>query len=131
MCGVNLFSCILVAVSLIQQGTLYMSLVFMSQYNQFVWDCIVLSVCSAVGQLFIYRTINEFGAVTFIIMMTLRQAIAIFLSCIIYNHVITSSGVFGILVVFGAIFLKIYCSHRLRKLRGAQLSSSGVAATPK
>lgn len=36
-------------------------------------DCIVLSVSSAVGQLFIFYTISKFGAVVFTIMMTVRQ----------------------------------------------------------
>ena len=78
----------------------------------FTFDCVVLSVCSAVGQLFIYYTISEFGAVAFIIIMTLRQAMAIILSCFIYSHAISATGVIGVFVVFGAMFLKIYCSHR-------------------
>lgn len=34
---------------------------------------VVLSICSAVGQLFIYHTIDVFGPVVFTIIMTLRQ----------------------------------------------------------
>ena len=61
MCGVNLFSCLLTSISLIQQGDLFNSLVFMSQYPKFTSDCIILSFCSAAGQLFIYHTIKVFG----------------------------------------------------------------------
>ncbi len=117
MCGVNLFSCLLTSVSLLQQGTFYTSLVFMSQFPKFGLDCVVLSVCSAIGQLFIYFTISRFGAIAFIIIMTLRQAMAIILSCFIYSHAISATGVIGIFLVFGAMFLKIYCSHRLRRLK--------------
>lgn len=37
---------------------------------------VVLSICSAVGQLFIYHTIDVFGPVVFTIIMTVRQVSA-------------------------------------------------------
>ena len=49
MAGVNLFSCLLTSVSLLQQGVFYTSLIFMSQYSRFMLDCIILSICSACG----------------------------------------------------------------------------------
>lgn len=115
MCGVNLFSCLLTSVSLVQQGAFFGSLVFMSQYPSFTFDCIILSFCSAFGQLFIYHTIKVFGPVVFIIIMTLRQAIAILLSCYIYGHVITVIGGLGVITVFAATFLNIYCGYQMRK----------------
>merc|ERR1712179_408837 len=61
MAGVNLFSCLLTSVSLLQQGVFYTSLMFMSQYSRFLLDCIILSICSACGQLFIYHTLAPLG----------------------------------------------------------------------
>ena len=61
MCGVNLFSCLLTSVSLLQQGAFFDSLVFMSQFPSFTFDCVILSFCSAFGQVFIYHTIKVFG----------------------------------------------------------------------
>ncbi len=49
--------------------------------------------------------------------MTLRQAMAIILSCFIYSHPITTTGVIGVVMVFGAMFLKIYLGQRLRKMK--------------
>jgi len=46
---------------------------FSFQHNDFAFDCLMLSICSAIGQLFIYYTIEKFGAVVFIIIMTIRQ----------------------------------------------------------
>jgi len=43
------------------------------QHTAFAFDCLILSICSAVGQLFIYYTIEKFGPVVFIIIMTIRQ----------------------------------------------------------
>ena len=61
MCGVNLFSCLLTSVSLLQQGAFFDSLVFMSQFPKFTFDCVILSFCSAFGQIIIYHTIKVFG----------------------------------------------------------------------
>ncbi|XP_018019809.1 adenosine 3'-phospho 5'-phosphosulfate transporter 1 [Hyalella azteca] len=117
MCGVNLFSCLLTSVSLLQQGTFSVAFAFMVKFPVFLWDCIVLSVCSATGQLFIYYTIATFGPVVFIIIMTVRQLLAILLSCIIYSHPVSLLAGFGITFVFMAIFLRIYCSHRVKQLK--------------
>uniref|UniRef100_A0A1B6CK33 Adenosine 3'-phospho 5'-phosphosulfate transporter 1 n=2 Tax=Clastoptera arizonana TaxID=38151 RepID=A0A1B6CK33_9HEMI len=114
MCGVNLFSCLLTSTSLTQQGGFIHSLQFMSEFPTFTIDCVLLSVSSAAGQLFIFYTIATFGPVVFIIIMTIRQGLAILLSCLIYQHPITIFGVFGIIIVFLAVFLRIYCNQRIR-----------------
>jgi adenosine 3'-phospho 5'-phosphosulfate transporter B2 len=62
---------------------------------RFVSDCVVLSLCSACGQLFIYHTISEFGPVVFIIIMTVRQLLAVVLSTIIYLHPLSALSVIG------------------------------------
>ncbi|XP_071518754.1 adenosine 3'-phospho 5'-phosphosulfate transporter 1 [Panulirus ornatus] len=117
MCGVNLFSCLFTITSLVQQGSFGISLNFMVAYPAFFWDSLILSICSATGQLFIYYTISIFGPVVFIIIMTIRQGLAILLSCIIYSHPVSVLGILGILLVFTAIFLRVYCSHRLKQLQ--------------
>ncbi|EDW81457.2 uncharacterized protein Dwil_GK12079 [Drosophila willistoni] len=117
MCGVNLFSSIFTGASLSMQGGFMDSLAFATEHPKFVFDMIILSICSAVGQLFIYHTIDVFGPVVFTIIMTLRQAAAIMLSCFIYQHSISILGIFGVLIVFVAIFLRVYCNQRLRLAR--------------
>ena len=108
MLGVNIFSTIFTLGSLVQRGDFFASIAFMMTYGEFMWHCVILSICSAVGQLFIYYTIGQFGAVVFIIIMTTRQALAILLSCIIYGHPVTAMGVLGILTVFLALGLRIH-----------------------
>jgi len=124
MAGVNLFSCLLTSVSLFQQGIFYTSLAFMSQYSRFLLDCIVLSICSAVGQNFIYFTINKFGAVAFTIIMTVRQVVAVILSCIMFQHSMAPVAIVGIFIIFAALFLNIYCKYKM-KMKKKSLGSSG------
>ena len=47
--------------------------------------------------------------------MTLRQATAIIISCYLYGHVITVIGALGVITVFAATFLNIYCGYQMRK----------------
>lgn len=117
MCGVNLFSTLFTASSLFVQGGFSEGLEFSSEHPKFLIDCVVLSISSAIGQLFIFYTIAKFGAVVFTIIMTLRQAIAILLSCLIYHHNISPLGIFGVIIIFLAIFVRVYSSHRLKNLR--------------
>ncbi|XP_052891124.1 adenosine 3'-phospho 5'-phosphosulfate transporter 1 [Anopheles moucheti] len=132
MCGVNLFSTLFTGASLAMQGGFYSSLVFAVDHPKFVIDCIVLSISSAIGQLFIFYTIATFGAVVFTIIMTLRQAIAILLSCLIYQHRISFLGVIGVLIVFLAIFLRVYCNQRLKAIKQRhQTAPSGGSNKPR
>jgi len=124
MAGVNLFSCLLTSVSLLQQGVFYTSLIFMSQYSRFMLDCIILSICSACGQLFIYHTISTFGPVAFVIIMTVRQVFAVVISCIVFQHALAPIAIIGIFIIFSALFLKIYCAYRL-KMKKKNASAGG------
>uniref|UniRef100_A0A8C2GES7 Adenosine 3'-phospho 5'-phosphosulfate transporter 1 n=1 Tax=Cyprinus carpio TaxID=7962 RepID=A0A8C2GES7_CYPCA len=115
MFGVNLFSCLLTVGSLLEQGAFFDSLAFMMRHSEFAFHAVLLSVCSACGQLFIFYTISQFGAAVFTIIMTLRQAIAILLSCFLYGHAVTLVGGLGVGVVFLALFLRIYARSRVKK----------------
>jgi len=117
MFGVNLFSCIFTAISLLEQGGFFEASAFMLRHSEFAFHTIILSLCSAAGQLFIFFTISQFGAVIFTIIMTLRQAFAILLSCMIYGHPISIPGFLGIFIIFLALFLRIYAKSRTSKQR--------------
>ncbi|XP_073683571.1 adenosine 3'-phospho 5'-phosphosulfate transporter 1 [Garra rufa] len=124
MFGVNLFSCLFTVGSLLEQGAFFDSLAFMTRHSEFAFHAVLLSVCSACGQLFIFYTISQFGAAVFTIIMTLRQAFAILLSCFLYGHAVTLVGGLGVAVVFLALFLRIYARSRVKK------SSKRAAPTP-
>uniref|UniRef100_A0A3Q3VPS5 Adenosine 3'-phospho 5'-phosphosulfate transporter 1 n=1 Tax=Mola mola TaxID=94237 RepID=A0A3Q3VPS5_MOLML len=119
MFGVNMFSCLLTVGSLLEQGAFFDSLAFMTRHSEFAFHAVLLSVCSACGQLFIFYTINQFGAAVFTIIMTLRQAIAILLSCFLYGHAVTLVGGLGVAVVFLALFLRVYARSRNKSGRRA------------
>ncbi|KAJ8270487.1 hypothetical protein GJAV_G00115380 [Gymnothorax javanicus] len=117
MFGVNLFSCLFTVGSLLEQGAFVHSLAFMVRHSEFALHAVLLSVCSACGQLFIFYTISQFGAAVFTIIMTLRQAFAILLSCFLYGHAVSMVGGLGIAVVFLALFLRVYARSRMKKYK--------------
>lgn len=117
MCLVNLFSCALTSISLAQQGSFQHSFHFMAQHPSMVWDVVLLSCSSAVGQLFIFHTIARFGAVVFTVIMTVRQAVAILISCMVYGHQVSAAGICGVLLVFLSVLLRVYCKQRIHSAR--------------
>lgn len=117
MCFINFFSCIVTLVSLLQHGGLLQSIKFMFVYPQFIIDVIILSVCSAAGQMFIFNTIDTFGPLVFVIISTIRQCFSVLLSCIIYKHEVHILGGIGLFLVFFSILLKMYCGYRIRKIK--------------
>ncbi|XP_043792579.1 adenosine 3'-phospho 5'-phosphosulfate transporter 1-like [Apis laboriosa] len=126
MCIVNMFSCLLTAMSLFQQSSFPLIFSFMTKYPRFIVDCSLISIFSASGQLYIFYTISKFGPVTFVIMMTIRQGLAILLSCLVYHHHVTIIGIIGILLVFGSVFLRIYCNNRLRAIRRRRAAANSI-----
>lgn len=114
MFGVNLFSCLFTVGSLLEQGALQEAAAFMGRHPEFAAHAVLLSACSACGQLFIFYTIGQFGAAAFTIIMTLRQAIAILLSCFLYGHAVGAVGGLGVGVVFLALFLRVYARGRAK-----------------
>lgn len=126
MCAVNFYSCILTVTSLLQQGAFVQSFSFMLKYPHFIIDCVLLSICSAAGQLFIFSTVSSFGPLVFAIITTVRQGLSVLLSCLIYKHHIGFVAVLGLFLVFSSILLRVYCSYRLRLKRLVAVSNKPV-----
>uniref|UniRef100_A0AC34QQ83 Adenosine 3'-phospho 5'-phosphosulfate transporter 1 n=1 Tax=Panagrolaimus sp. JU765 TaxID=591449 RepID=A0AC34QQ83_9BILA len=104
MLGVNAFSAVLCFASLLEQGTLLPSMSFALTHDGFTRDVFLLSLSGALGQVFIYAIIKQFGPEVLAVIMTLRQILSIVVSSIYFSHPLSIRGIFGLLLVFGAIF---------------------------
>jgi solute carrier family 35 (adenosine 3'-phospho 5'-phosphosulfate transporter), member B2 len=98
----NAFSAVFSFITLIHQEELVAALGFVYYHPQMILHLIVFCICSTVGQLFIFYTVKNFGAVVFSIIMSIRILCSVLLSCLVYNHPIDELGVLGILIVFSA-----------------------------
>ncbi|CAF1315853.1 unnamed protein product [Rotaria sordida] len=112
---VNFISTILTSTSLVLNGTLLECLLFMQQHRSFLIHAFATSICSSIGQLFIFSTIEEFGPVIFTIIMTVRQAFSILLSCIFYGHYLSWYSILGIHIAFLAIFIHAFIQFKKSK----------------
>ncbi|CAG2177042.1 unnamed protein product, partial [Oppiella nova] len=115
MAAVNFFSILLTSTSLVEQGDLAPAFRMVAHNGDLLADCVLLSVFSAAGQLFVFYTISTFGALVFVTIMTLRQAVAILLSCLVYGHALGAWGSLGIVVVFATLFAQIYWKSRSKR----------------
>jgi adenosine 3'-phospho 5'-phosphosulfate transporter B2 len=104
MLGVNTWSIFLTAISLIYSGEGLESMAFLMADSNAFFHMILLSICSATGQLFIFYTIKEFGAVLFNFMMTTRQVLSLLISCIMFSHDLNLIGYIGAFAVFAIVF---------------------------
>jgi len=116
MFATSAYSTVLSAITLVHTHELSAALSFVLQHSEIHFHFFMFSICSTIGQLFIYYTIKNFGAVVFTLIMTTRILLSIALSCILYGHQVTASGFFGLLLVLGAVLYRIK-----RKAEGQQL----------
>merc|ERR1719373_439897 len=105
MVGVNMWSC---TVSLAMCAPRIGSVLgFIGDHPLSLVHIMLMSVCSAVGQLFIFYTIKKFGAVIFATAMTSRNIFSVLISIFLYNHKITPVGGLGMAISFGGLIWKV------------------------
>lgn len=81
---------------------------FVGRHPKVMYDIMILSTASMLGQLCILYTIREFGALLFATIMTTRQFLSILLSCIIFMHPLTLQQWGGTCMVFGALYYNAF-----------------------
>jgi adenosine 3'-phospho 5'-phosphosulfate transporter B2 len=106
MCATNVYSCIFTLASIIEQGELHETIKQVFENSDLAWHIILLSLASAIGQLFIFFTIDKYGALVFSLIMTMRQVISIVLSSVLFNHSMTFRNIVGVSLIFFALFLQ-------------------------
>jgi adenosine 3'-phospho 5'-phosphosulfate transporter B2 len=116
MFATSAFSSLLSLITLIHSHELGPAVDFVLRHSEIHLHFLLFSICSTVGQLLIFYTIKNFGAVIFTIIMTTRVLLSIALSCYIYGHTVTEVGFFGMVFVMGAIMYRVK-----KKAEGSQL----------
>ncbi|KAL5970262.1 Adenosine 3'-phospho 5'-phosphosulfate transporter 1 [Taenia solium] len=111
MRGVCAWAVLFTITPLLADGTLFSSLRFAWDQPLFALDVVGSAVCSGFGQILIFGTIAEFGAVTFTIIMTIRQCLSILVSCLLFAHPMNVVGALGLLITFGAILSRVICKR--------------------
>lgn len=116
MFATSAYSTVLSAITLVHTHELSDAIKFVYEHSEIHLHFFLFSICSTIGQLFIYYTIKNFGAVVFTLIMTTRILLSIGLSCILYGHTVSGMGFLGLIVVLVAVLYRIK-----RKAQGQQL----------
>jgi adenosine 3'-phospho 5'-phosphosulfate transporter B2 len=104
MLGINLFSIVLTVLNLINAGEMSASMTFLARNPSALVDVSILALSSALGQLFIYYTIERHGPIVFTVIQLTRQLLAILLSSWSFGHVVNAKAWIGLLMLFSGIF---------------------------
>ena len=116
MFATSAFSSLLSLITLIHSDELTPALDFVFRHSEIHLHFFLFSICSTIGQLLIFYTIKNFGAVVFTIIMTTRVLMSIALSVYMYGHKVSEIGLFGLVLVMSAV-----CYRVKRKAEGSQL----------
>lgn len=127
MAATNFYSIMLTLTSLHQLGLLEPNFKLLASSSVLLFDCLMMSIMSSIGQLFVYYTIKQFGPVVFTLIMTSRQLLAILLSCTIFGHPLTLGSVSGLVIVFAVIGFQIW--HKQRQKRASKQPQTGFTRT--
>ncbi|GAB5034879.1 adenosine 3-phospho 5-phosphosulfate transporter 1-like [Nannochloropsis oceanica] len=103
----NAFSTVFSFITLVHTRELTPFFHFISKHPSIHLHFWLFSICSTIGQLFIFLTIKTFGPVVFAIIMSTRILLSIAASCFLYGHPIPPLGYLGLAVVFFSIAYRI------------------------
>lgn len=121
MCITNIYSTIFTFFSLFNGTGLKESIKFAINYPQFRNHVLLLSLAASIGQVFIFITIEKYGALVFTLIMTTRQVFSIILSCIFFNHQMSMRNIIGTCIIFTALFVqqipKIFTKSQINSKR--------------
>jgi len=106
MLYINFGSCCISSFTLVASGRITNAVGFAMEHPLFWNDAMTLSGAAVAGQWFIYSQVKEFGALVFAATMNVRQVVSILISYAKYGHSITILQIFGLVIIFGALFYK-------------------------
>lgn len=108
MLFINVTSATISMAGLAISGGLRRSLLFLVAYPAILRDITMLSLSAVAGQFAISYTIQTFGALLYSGIMTTRQLFSVLLSEVIFKHGLTVMQWVGALMVFAALFYKVF-----------------------
>lgn len=112
MIYINVTSATIAVFGLAISGGLRESILFISYYPSVLSDITMLSLSAVAGQFAITYTIQSFGALLYAGIMTTRQFCSVLASDIIFKHGLSVIQWTGALMVFSALFYKLWRKAR-------------------
>lgn len=111
MLWMNVWSIFYLTIGLFVTNEAYEFIVFTLKYPSVLFQLIAFSICSAIGQNFIFMTITNFGPLPCSIITTTRKFFTILGSVIIFRHSMSWLQWVGTFLVFAGLSLDSFYKH--------------------
>lgn len=105
MYSMNVWSILFVGVGTIITGEIWMFMHFVEKYPYVLYNMTIFSIMSALGQLFIFLTVAEFGPLPCSIVTTTRKFFTVLASVIIFGNKLSGRQWIGTALVFAGLTL--------------------------
>lgn len=112
MAVLNLFTCVLSSAALVLSGQLVDVFWFVRNAPAVLFDVLLYAVCGAVGQIFVFLTLERFGSLVLVTTTVTRKMGSMLLSVLLFNHKLARTQWLGVACVFAGV-----AYEALRKLR--------------
>src|SRR5690606_35785373 len=104
-------------------GELSGALTFCTEHPAVLKDIMLFSLCGAVGQCFIFYTLEQYGSLSLVTVTVTRKLFTILLSVVYYDHELTLGQWGAVALVFSGIGLEAYVkrNEKISKMNSNQL----------
>ncbi|XP_057665495.1 solute carrier family 35 member B1 homolog [Diorhabda carinulata] len=111
----NAWSVLFLSIIIIISGEYYKFYEFATRFPYVVTNLLMLGITSAVGQLFLYSMVSEFGPLVVSVVTTTRKFFTVLASVILFGNAISIRQWIGAITVFTALFLDAFYSKSAPK----------------
>ncbi|XP_013136527.1 PREDICTED: solute carrier family 35 member B1 homolog [Papilio polytes] len=110
MLNTNWWSTIISAIGVLLSGEIFKFVAFVTQYPEILVYLISFALMGALGQLFIFFMVAEFGPLPCSVVTTTRKFFTVLASVVIFGNVLLGRQWIGAVLVFTGLFLDIIYS---------------------
>ncbi|KAA0193450.1 Solute carrier family 35 member B1 [Fasciolopsis buskii] len=110
MLHMNLWSIVYLSAALLVTGESSLFVHFARAHPEIIPNMIYFGLASAIGQIFLFTLLTNFGSLTCAIVTTTRKFFTVLASIMLFSHVMTHQQWIGTILVFSGIFLDQFYS---------------------
>ncbi|XP_046977031.1 solute carrier family 35 member B1 homolog [Vanessa cardui] len=110
MLNTNMWSSIISAIGVLLSGEIFKFVAFVTQHPEIIVYLVAFALTGALGQLFIFYMVSEFGPLPCSVVTTTRKFFTVLASVIVFGNVLYTRQWIGATLVFSGLFLDIFYS---------------------
>ncbi|XP_077301876.1 solute carrier family 35 member B1 homolog meigo isoform X1 [Arctopsyche grandis] len=117
MLNTNYWSNLILGTAVVLSGELKVFVLFVIRHPEIIWHLITLGLAGALGQLFIFLAVSQFGPLACSVVTTTRKFFTVLASVLIFGNTLSSRQWLGAVVVFSGLFLDMFYGKKTPSTR--------------